>query len=100
MWVNPYVEALVNRNLENNVFSIGTLSHVNDCYMENFRLNFQQGEEQLDVTSNLHWRFASKNFEANFLTDFNVKKILEGTTQKKFSFGYHQNDFHLSLASN
>ena len=39
LWVNPYLEVKVSRNLEDNVVSVGTLSHVNDCYMENFRLN-------------------------------------------------------------
>ena len=46
IWINPYLEVTVGRNLNNNVFSFGLLSHLNNNWMRNCRFNFNQGEEK------------------------------------------------------
>lgn len=49
------------------------------------------------MTGDLHWRFTKRNFVANFLTNFDVRNFLSGTSMKKVSLEYTKNNFHLSL---
>lgn len=80
IWWTPYLESKLNRNLRNTTLSLGSLSHVNNYFMEHFRLNLQQGEEKLKVTGDLHLRFTKRNFVANFLTNFDIRNFFQGTT--------------------
>lgn len=39
IWWTPYLESKFNRDLRNTTLSLGSLGHVNNYYMEHFRLN-------------------------------------------------------------
>lgn len=95
--MNPYLEVLVNRDLLNNVFTIGNLSHYKDCFMENFTTSFSQHNDELNVKGKLHWRVTKNNFALNFITAADLKNLCQGTSEKRVSLEYSKNNFHLSL---
>lgn len=68
--------------------------------MENFALDLKQGDENLEATGKLHWRWRRDNFVANLITGMDYRNLTEGSTSKRLSMEYARNNFHLSWVEN